>query len=100
MHFEERDFFENRFLKKELVNLIGNEPPSKLFSWKSPSVKKLGLKQESINEDQLISLMIEEPRLIRRPLITIGKNLVYGRDSTTLSALLYIQNSVDTITVI
>jgi len=32
--------------------------------------------------------MIEEPRLIRRPIIIIGKNLVDGKDKATLSTML------------
>jgi arsenate reductase-like glutaredoxin family protein len=93
VHFEERDFFEDRFSKQGLIDLLGKESPSKLFSWRSPSFKKLGLKQDSISEDKLISLMIEEPRLIRRPIIIIGKNLVDGRDKTILSTLLTLKHT-------
>jgi len=93
VHFEERDFFEDRFSKQDLIDLLGKESPSKLFSWRSHSFKKLGLKQDSISEDKLISLMIEEPRLIRRPIIIIGKNLVDGRDKTILSTLLTLNHT-------
>tara|TARA_B100001013_G_C24202115_1_gene281768 strand:+ start:108 stop:416 length:309 start_codon:yes stop_codon:yes gene_type:complete len=88
VQFEERDFFEDPFSKQDLIDILGKESPSKLFSWRSPSFKKLGLKQDSISEDKLISLMIEEPRLIRRPIIIIGKNLVDGKDKATLSTML------------
>jgi hypothetical protein len=38
--FNERDFFKERFTEEELRKLLGNTPPSEIFSWRSPSFKK------------------------------------------------------------
>ena len=54
--------------------------PSEFFSWNSPSFKKLGLSREALGDEQLIALMLEEPRLIRRPLIHVGDELIVGSD--------------------
>ena len=71
-----RDFFGTPFNEKELRELLGERLPSDQFSWASPSFKKLGLARGSLSEDQLIELMIENPRLIRRPLIQVDGKLL------------------------
>ena len=42
---------------------------SELFSWKSPTARKLGLKPSGRSDDQLLDMMLREPALIRRPII-------------------------------
>lgn len=54
------------------------KPLSNLFSWRSPSLKTLGLDQGSLSSEDLVRLMIEEPRLMRRPLIKVGQELIIG----------------------
>ena len=71
MELEARDFFRDRFSEDELRRLLGGRPASEFFSWASPSFRKLGLERESLDEDQLIAMMLDEPRLIRRPLIVV-----------------------------
>ena len=80
----ERDFFQDRFSEDELCSLIGDTAPTELFSWNSPSYKKLGLKREDLGHDQLINMMLEEPRLIRRPLTSVGSTLIIGSDKSAL----------------
>jgi arsenate reductase-like glutaredoxin family protein len=45
-------------------------------------VKKLNLggKQGTLSEDELLRLMIEEPNLIKRPLIIVDGQIVAGFD--------------------
>ena len=73
---ELRDFFECRFSEEELLGLIGYHPVREVFSWASPSFRKLGVKRQGLDDDQLIRFMLDEPRLIRRPLIVIGGKLL------------------------
>ena len=70
-----------------LRQLIGTRPVSEVFSWNSPSFKKLGLNREELNDERLISLMLEEPRLIRRPLVQVGSELIVGADKAALDAV-------------
>ena len=84
MELEERDFFQERFSEEELRGLLGGRLPSDYFSWNSPSFKKLGLKRDDLDDDRLIRLMIDEPRLIRRPLIGVGQELVVGTDKQAM----------------
>ena len=88
VELEERDFFKDRFTEGELRALLGERPVSEFFSWKSPSFRKLGLDRGSLTDDQLISMMLDEPRLIRRPLVKIDGKLIDGRDRSALSDVL------------
>lgn len=73
---EERDFFTDPFSEDELRKLLGESPPSDYFSWNSPSRRKLGIDRDTTSEDELVALMLKEPRLIRRPLIEIDGELL------------------------
>ncbi len=75
---EERDFFKEPFTEAELRGLLGGRAPSDIFSWRSPSFKALGLDAGTLNDDDLVRLMLKEPRLIRRPLVRVGDELVIG----------------------
>ena len=39
-----------------------------LFSWRSPSAKQYRENKDDLTKSDLIDLMMEEPRLIRRPI--------------------------------
>ena len=84
VELDERDFFQDRFSEEELRQLIGSRSASDVFSWSSPSFKKLGLVREDLSDDQLLRLMLEEPRLIRRPLILAADELVIGTDKKAM----------------
>ena len=84
IELDERDFFQDRFSEEELRRLIGTHTVSEYFSWKSPSFKKLSLDREGLDDDHLIRLMLEEPRLIRRPLIRVGDQLIVGTDKESM----------------
>ena len=84
VELDERDFFQDRFSQKELRQLLGHRPPADFFSWNSPSFKKLGLNRDELRGDQLIRLMAEEPRLVRRPLVQVAANLIVGTDKAAM----------------
>ena len=85
MNFEERDFFKDEFSEEELRKLLGDTPPSDIFSWRSPSARTLKLDREDVAPDELIRLMLEQPRLIRRPLIYTGDRLFVGTDKAAMA---------------
>lgn len=82
----ERDFFKDGFTEGELRALLGDTPPAEVFSWRSPSARKLGLDRDGASADELIRLMAGEPRLIRRPLIRAGGRLIVGTDKRAMAA--------------
>lgn len=60
--------------------VAGGRSPAELFSWKSPAFRRIGPDLESLSDDELVRLMLGEPRLIRRPLIRAGGELIVGAD--------------------
>ncbi|MFN0072474.1 MAG: arsenate reductase family protein [Chloroflexota bacterium] len=75
---QERDYFFQRFTRDELVELLGARGPSELFSFKSPTAKAQGITPGSRTDDELLDLMVQEPRLIRRPILKRGDTLLIG----------------------
>ena len=82
---DERDFFKDGFTEAELRELLGDTPPADVFSWRSPSARKLGLDRDTVTADELIRLMLNEPRLIRRPLIQVEGRIVVGTDKKAMA---------------
>ena len=88
VELDERDFFQERFSADEIRRLIGDRPASELFSWNSPSFRKMGIDRDTLNDNQLVAMMVDEPRLIRRPLIEVDGRLVIGADLRALDEAL------------
>ena len=88
IEYEERDFFAEPFTLDELRQAIGPSLVTDFFSWRSPSFRKMGLNRDELSDDKLLKLMIEEPRLIRRPLImTVDGQLIVGTDKKAMADL-------------
>ncbi len=68
--------------------LLKGRAASDIFSWRSPSFKALGRDAGSLSDDELIRLMLQEPRLIRRPMVRIGDELVVGANPKSLESAL------------
>lgn len=49
-----------------------------MFSFRSPAFKALGLDASKLTKSRAIELMLDEPNLIRRPLILGTKKVVFG----------------------
>lgn len=59
-----------------------------MFNARSPSVKSMGLEPTRLSNDELIDLMLQEPRLIRRPVVHIDDKVYFGADIKALEKLL------------
>ncbi|MSP79165.1 MAG: HAD family hydrolase [Dehalococcoidia bacterium] len=75
---QERDFFKSPFTEAELRQVLKGRPVSEAFSWKSPQVKALGLTGKQLTDDEMIHLMLKEPRLLKRPVIVMGGKAYFG----------------------
>ena len=49
-----------------------------IFARRSPSLKKLGLADKELSDDEMVGLMLQEPKLVRRPLLKVGNKLIVG----------------------
>jgi len=87
LELSERDFFKFPFTRSEIETLLQGRSASEMFNFRSPSLKKIGVDRNKLGEDDLITLMLREPRLIRRPLVRIGDDVYFGADSKVLAEL-------------
>ena len=88
VEIEERDFFKDPFSEAELEELMTLAPPSELFSWRSPSFRKLQMDKTTLEPQDLVRLMAQEPRLIRRPMFRVGDRLVVGGGKKAIDSVL------------
>lgn len=88
MDITERDYFKEPFTREEIRALLQDKPASDMFSFKSPSFKALGLDPARLNDKDLMNLMLKEPRLIRRPVVKIGRHVYYGADIKALETII------------
>ena len=88
LELEERDFFADPFTELEIRDLFGERDPADFFSWSSPSFRKMGLKRDELSGDRLIEMMVEEPRLVRRPLVKLADDLIVGTDRKAMLRVL------------
>ena len=82
----DRDFFKDTLSEveiRELASLAGTE---NIFASRSPSLKKLGLAGKELSGDEMIALMLQEPKLVRRPLIKVGGKLMVGAGNAAVEA--------------
>jgi arsenate reductase (glutaredoxin) len=59
-----------------------------VFATRSPTFKQLGLADQTLDDAARLRLMTEHPQLIRRPLITVGDELIIGFDKARLEEAL------------
>ena len=86
MDVQDRDFFKETFSEAELREVLGDRPIRDVFSFRSPSFKAMGLDPDGLTDDDLVGLMLQEPRLIRRPLVRLGGELIVGANEKSLTA--------------
>ena len=87
--FEERDIFLNPLNETDISELFGNGSASKIFSNRSPSVKKMGINPDSLTEVEMIRLMSQEPRLIKRPIVVLDGVIFAGINENSLKEELH-----------
>lgn len=76
----ERDIFENKLTISELSDLLEYCDIDYIFATRSPSVKKLGLVLDEMTTESKMNYMIEEPKLIKRPMVYFEGEIFTGAD--------------------
>jgi arsenate reductase-like glutaredoxin family protein len=84
----ERDFFSQPFTADDLRGLLGDAPARDILATRSPSARRIGADLEGLGDDELLRLMVQEPRLIRRPLLVVDGRLVIGANAKAVERLL------------
>jgi len=60
---------------------LGGMSIKDLLNPRSTGFKKLNLEVDKLNDNEAASLISENPRIMRRPIFTDGKNLAAGFDT-------------------
>ena len=82
----DRDFFKETFTEAEIRELAVMAGTKNIFARRSPSLKKMGLADKALSDDEMVNLMLQEPKLVRRPLIKVGEKLMVGGGNATVEA--------------
>lgn len=72
---------------KVVLDMLGLEPRD-LMRRRESEFKELGLADDSLSRDQLIAAMVENPRLIERPIAIAGDRAVLGRPTEKVLELI------------
>ena len=75
---EVRDYFKDSFTAAELSKLIGTRPISDFISTRAKSYKESGWDKKPPTKKQAIAAMIEDPTLLRRPILIKGSRILIG----------------------
>ncbi len=58
-----------------------------IFARRSPSLKQMGLAGQELSEDEMVRLMLQEPKLVRRPMMRVGDRLFVGGGAAVLDSV-------------
>jgi regulatory protein spx len=87
--FDERHLFRETPTHKELMDLLSltTDGLDEILATRSQTFKDLGKDVNDLPLSEVIKLIIDEPKLLRRPLLTDGKKLVVGYNPEGLQGL-------------
>jgi regulatory protein spx len=88
--YDERHLFKNPPSVEELLEIIKmtNNGTDDILSTRSRTFKELDKNIEDMTISELLEMISEEPRLLRRPIIFDGENLIVGYNRTAMQELL------------
>lgn len=87
--YERREYFKDRFSKDELRTLLeqNNLTVQDVISTRSTPYKQHDLANRDLTDDEILDLMIEDPRLLRRPIVISGDTVIIGHNEKQLREL-------------
>ena len=90
VEFERREYFKDRFTKEELRQLLQSHglTVADVISTRSTPYKQHDLANRQLTDDEILDLMVEDPRLLRRPIVIAGDRVVIGHNATKLQELI------------
>ena len=88
--FSKVNYYLEPLTKKKLTELLRkmNISPRELLRKSEPIYRELGIATGEFTDAQLISLMVEHPDLMQRPIIERGERAVLGRPTENVEELL------------
>lgn len=88
--FEKVNYYIEPFTKKKLKELLKkmNMKPSELLRKNDEAYRKLKNKIDKLSEDEILSLMIENPDLVQRPIVEYGDKAILARPPERIKEIL------------
>lgn len=88
VEFSVRQYLNDRFTFDELKNLIAKTglKPDDIIR-KNEEIYKIELKGKTLSDDELIRAMVNEPKLIERPIVEKGDKAVIARPVENIDKL-------------
>ena len=83
----ERDYFKEPLTEGEVREMAGVAGIDQIFAKRSPSLKQMGLAGQELSEDEMVRLMLQEPKLVRRPMMRVGGHLFVGGGAAVLDSV-------------
>jgi arsenate reductase-like glutaredoxin family protein len=84
---EVRWYDKEPFTQAELKRLIGKRLVDLFLNPRSTPYRKLGLADQKVTKTRFISLMLDDPNLLKRPLLVRGTRYIFGLDRETYRSL-------------
>jgi len=84
-----REYLKENLTHQELVSILDklDVSPDELMS-KNETIDKNEIKGEKLTDDQLILKMVENPKLIERPILVHGNRATIGRPAENFMSIL------------
>lgn len=88
-NFEVREFFKERLSEQELTALLSATGLSigDVLSTRSTPYRELDLANRNLSDDEIVTLMLAEPRLLKRPILVSGSQSVVGYKANDIREL-------------
>ncbi|MGN6485285.1 MAG: arsenate reductase family protein [Thermomicrobiales bacterium] len=88
--FRSRDYFRDRFTREELADTLSRAglTPREILSRRSKVYLARTDEIDALGDDALLDLMLQEPTLVRRPLVIKDGRAVIGHNQRALTDLI------------
>lgn len=85
-----RDYFRQRFSREELEAVLDRAAmtPRDVLSKRSKVYQARSAEIDALDDENLLTLMLEEPTLLRRPIVIGDDEVVVGHNATKLADLI------------
>lgn len=93
--YDVREYFKQKVTRQELDELLASTSltVADILSTRSTPYKQGNLAEKNLTDDQILDMMVDEPRLIKRPLLISGSNAVIGFNDGKIRELIAQDNA-------
>ena len=94
-NYEKREYFKEKFTRYELLTLLQRTGLSvkDILSTRSTPYRDQGLADRDLGDDEIVDLMLAEPRLLKRPILVSGSRAVVGYKADDIRELIAMDNA-------